>query len=206
MSRISSYASNQQLVGRLLLTQERLLDLQYQVNSEKKSPTYSGIARDSQRLINIENSRDRLQNYISNNEREQTRLNIADTSVEAFRVSVNNFKKELNGYTPGTPTTRENIDSVQAAAFRALRDFEDLLNTEVDGRFLFAGGRTTTQPVDLGVNSISSFQSTYDGAIVKVPETRDAHLQNLSVSNDDANDNSLFIDSSNFLRFRRRQR
>ena len=119
MSRISSYASNQQLVGRLLLTQERLLDLQYQVNSEKKSPTYSGIARDSQRLINIENSRDRLQNYISNNEREQTRLNIADTSVEAFRVSVNNFKKELNGYTSGTPTTRENIDSVQAAAFRA---------------------------------------------------------------------------------------
>tara|TARA_R110001606_G_scaffold399308_1_gene584597 strand:+ start:2550 stop:4955 length:2406 start_codon:yes stop_codon:yes gene_type:complete len=203
MSRISSYASNQQLVGRLLQTQERLLDLQYQVNSEKKSPTYSGIARDSQRLINIENSRDRLTSYISNNEREQTRLNIADTAIEAFRVSINTFNKELSAYTAATPTTRENIDSVQTAAFRALRDFEDLLNTEVDGRFLFSGGRATTEPVDLGVNSVSSFQATYDGAIVKVPETRDANLQQLSVSNDDSNDNSLFIDSSNFLRFRR---
>ncbi len=202
MSRISSYAVNTQLINRLLTTQESLLDLQTQVNTEKKSQTYSGIASDSQRLINIENTRDRLEKYINNNNQQQTRMQIAQTSVEAMRESITNFSRELTAYSNTTPVTEANVDAVQASAFRALRDMEDLLNIEVDGRFVFGGGRATTAPVDFGVGSISAFQAIYDGARVKVPETRDAHLEDFSFNEDHNNTNSLYIDSNNFLQFR----
>jgi len=203
MTRISSAAVNTQLVNRLLQTQERMFDLQAQVNSEKKSQDYAGISLDTQRLLNIENSRDRLQRYIRNNEQQQTRLNVAATALDAARNSVRDFRQELTNYSVGKPQIRENVDAVQSAAFRALRDLEDLLNTEVDGRFLFSGSRANTEPVDFNVPSISSFQSTYDGARVKVPETRDAHLENFSFNNDSNNENQLFIDDANFLQFRR---
>ena len=201
MSRISSYASNTQLINRLLNTQKSLLDLQYQVNSEKKSSTYSGIARDSQRLLNIENTRDRLTRYIANNEREQTRLNIGTTAVQALQESMTNFKRELDNFGSGTPMTEDEVNALQQAAFRGLRDMEDLLNTEVDGRYLFSGARASTLPVDLNVNSVSSFQSVYDGKRVKVPETRDAHLENFSVSSDTNRENQLYLNNANFLRF-----
>ena len=203
MTRISSAAVNTQLVNRLLQTQERMFDLQAQVNSEKKSQDYAGISLDTQRLLNIENSRDRLERYIRNNEQQQTRLNVAATALDAARNSIRDFRQELTNYSVGKPQVKENVDLVQAAAFRALRDLEDLLNTEVDGRFLFSGSRATTEPVDFNVPSISSFQSTFDGARVKVPETRDAHLENFSFNNDANNENQLFIDDANFLQFRR---
>lgn len=203
MSRISSLGVNTQLINRLLRTQMNLLDLQEQVTTEKKSQTYGGIAVNSQRLVNIETLRDRLSKYISNNNQQQTRMDVAATAVEAIRTTINNFKKELSAYSAGTPLNEENVDQVQAAAYRALRDMEDLLNTEVDGRYIFSGSRSTTQPVDLGVGSVSGFQATYDGARVKVAETRDAHLENFSYTSDTNNINNLYIDNSNFLQFRR---
>lgn len=203
MSRISSYSSNTQLVNRLLKTQARMLDLQAQVNSQKKSQIYSGIARDSQRLINIENSSLRLKSYISNNDQQQTRLSIAATAVEGMRDTISRFQDDLRAYSLGQPLNAENIANIQDSAFRSLRDMEDLLNTEVDGRYIFAGSRSTTQPVDLGVNSVASFQSTYDGALVKVPTTRDAHMETFSVTSDKNNINNLYVDNSNFLQFSR---
>jgi len=203
MSRISSLGVNTQLISRLLRTQMNLLDLQEQVTTEKKSQTYGGIAVDSQRLVNIETLRNRLSKYISNNNQQQTRMDVASTAVEAIRTTINNFKKELSAYSAGTPLNEENVNQVQAAAYRALRDMEDLLNTEVDGRYIFSGSRSTTQPVNLGVGSVSGFQSTYDGARIKVPETRNAHLEDFSFNTDTNNINNLYINNSNFLQFRR---
>lgn len=203
MGRIASAAINTQLINRLLRTQESIFDLQGQVNTEKKSQDYAGIALDTQRLLNIENSRDRLQRYIRNNEQQQTRLSVATTAVDAARTAVMDFRQELSNYSVGKPQIEENVNNVQEAAFRALRDLEDLLNTEVDGRFLFSGSRATTEPVNFNVPSISAFQSTYDGARVKVPETRDAHLENFSFNNDQNNENKLFIDDSRYLQFSR---
>lgn len=203
MSRISSLAVNTQLISRLLKTQMNLVDLQQQVTTQKLSQTYSGLASSSQRLINVETLRDRLQNYVGNNTQQQTRLDVASTAVSAIQTTINNFKKELTTYSAGQPLTEENVKAVQAAAFRALRDMEDLLNTEVDGRYIFSGSRATTQPVDLNVNSVSDFQSTYDGFLVKVPETRDAHLEDFSFSTDTNNVNNLYVNNSNFLQFRR---
>lgn len=203
MSRISSLAVNTQLINRLLQSQMTMLDLQQQITTQQKSQTYAGISVDSQRLLNVETLRDRLTKYVNLNEQQQTRMDVSMTAVQSIQESITNFKKELSAYSAGTPMNEENVKQVQAAAYRALRDMEDLLNTEVDGRYIFGGSRTTTTPVDLGVSSISGFQAIYDGSRVKVPETRDAHLEQFSYTSDVNKTNSLYIDNSNYLQFRR---
>ena len=68
------------------------------------------------------------------------------------------------------------MTEVQAFAFRALKDMESDLNTEVNGRFLFAGSRATTRPADLGLTTMTDFQDRFDGESVIYPPTRGAHV------------------------------
>lgn len=203
MSRISSLAANANLIQRMLRTQQHLFDLQYQVNTQKKSQDYAGISRVSERLINMENSTSLLNRYVENNERAQTRLNVAASAVEAMRTSIRNFQKELITFKQESTHTEAEVNAIQGAAFRALRDMEDMLNTDVDGRYIFGGGKSTTQPVNFGFSSIAAFQAAFDGAINAVPTTREAHLEEFAVGDDTNNRNVSFIDGSNFLQFRR---
>jgi len=180
MTRISSLASNTALVNQLLRTQSRLFDLQVQVSSEKVSQDYKGIALESQRLINIENARDSLSRFVDNNNQMETRLKIADTALAGMREIIDNFRKNLNIYQSGSTKDEIRVQTIQDAAFQSLKSLEDLLNTEVDGRFLFAGARVNTEPTDFGLSTIAAFQATFDGARVTVPTTRDGTLEDFS--------------------------
>ena len=88
MSRISSLAANTALVNQVLRTQSRIFDLQTQVASGRVSQDYTGIAVDSQRHLNLENTRDSLDQFTRNNEQMETRLNIASAAIEGIRHRV----------------------------------------------------------------------------------------------------------------------
>jgi flagellin-like hook-associated protein FlgL len=186
MERISNLAASNSLLGTLLRTQQRAYDLQLQVSTEKVSQDYTGIARQTGHLLNIENSRDTLERFARNNEMMETRLDLVATTVEGARTTIHDFRNMLLDIGTGTPLDDVHIDDLQAAAFRALRDLETHLNTEVDGRYVFAGGRVTTEPVEFNLTSLADFQATYDGATVKYAETRDAALERFSLSADAA--------------------
>ena len=79
MSRISTQAANTVLLSRIFETQQSVFQREIQATSEKKSQDYLGIARDSRRLINIENTRTQLQRYVRNNEQVDVRLEITET-------------------------------------------------------------------------------------------------------------------------------
>lgn len=197
MTRISSLASNTALVNLLLKTQSRLTDLETQVSSEKVSQTYEGIASDSQRLINIENTRDSLNNFVDNNNQMATRLNVTDSVLSGIRDIIDNFRKNLETYQSSASKDQDQVQAIQDDAYRSLRSLEDLLNTEVDGRFLFSGARVNTEPADFGLTTIANFQATFDGDAVTVPTTRDASLADFSFTKDST------TDATNWLTFER---
>jgi flagellar hook-associated protein 3 FlgL len=203
MTRTSTIAANTQLISQMLRTQLRLQDLQTQIATEKKAEQYSGIARDSQRLIQMESARDQLDRFVKLNEQGLTRLNVATTVLGALDTSLRNFQGDLASFKQQGTTTAQDIAFIQGSAFRALRELEDMLNTEVDGRYLFSGSRARTQPVDFGIGSVAGFQEIFDGAIVTAPTTRDAHLASFSFSKDENNKTKLHVDAANFLQFRR---
>ena len=56
------------------------------------------------------------------------------------------FRAVLLDLAANQPLDEAHISDVQDWAFRALKDMESYLNTEVNGRFLFAGSRDYLGP------------------------------------------------------------
>ena len=193
MTRITSAASNTILIARFLQTQKTLNDLELQVATEKRSQTYSGLAIDSQRLLDIENTRDSLERFVQTNNTANLRLDIQTTALEGIEDAIREFRGFLLDFSNGDTTDADRIEDIQDNALRSLLNMQTLLNTEADGRFIFAGGAMRTEPVDFGVTSVSAFQSTFDGSRVTVPTTRDAHLENFSIDRDHTNLDAAFL-------------
>lgn len=201
MSRISNFSSNTTLVNQLLRTQDRLFDLETQVSSQKKSQDYLGISVNSQRLLNLENTKSQLDRFINNNTQQSVRLSIEETIIDGLQTAVKDFKQLLANYETGNERDQDAVTLVQSQAQQALLNIQNFLNTDVAGRFIFSGSRVTNEPVEFGVNTLSTFQALYDGVNVTVPTTRDAHLERFSYTQDENNKAAEFVDPTNFLSF-----
>jgi flagellin-like hook-associated protein FlgL len=183
MSRIANLAATNALISRLMQTQSRVNELQIQSATEKVSQNYKGIARDSQRLVNVENSRDMLSSFAANNESADLRLKTMESVLSGVQQTITDFREAMFEFESGSLDNEQRVKDIQDAAFRALSDLNVYLNSDVDGRFMFSGGRVTTQPVDFGLSTLTAFQTQYDGEATIYPPTRAAHVEtNLDLS------------------------
>ncbi len=177
MSRIATLAASNTLLDLMSKVQDRLQDQQVQVTTEKAAQTYAGIAPKAGRLVSLETTRAAIGRSIDNNAIMQTRLEATDTAVEAMGGTMRDFRAVLLDLAANQPLDEAHIGAVQDWAFRALKDMESYLNTEVNGRFLFAGSRATSAPADLGLTTPTAFQARFDGQAVIYPPTRAAHVE-----------------------------
>jgi len=156
--------------------QGRLHDQQVRVTTEKVSQDYAGIAGKAGRLVSLETTRAAVGRGIDDNAIMETRLSATDKAVEAMGKTMGDFRAMLLDLGSNKPLDEAHVTEVQAFAFRALKDMEGYLNTEVNGRFLFSGSRATTRPADLGLTTMVDFQDRFDGQGVIYPPTRAAHV------------------------------
>lgn len=205
VTRVADAASNENLVNILLRTQARLKDRELQVTTGKTSQDYTGIASESERLVNLENQRDLFDNFIQNNEHVELRLELVQNSLTAIQSLIRDFRTNLATYRSGDLDDQQAVETIQTQAYDTLKNIESFLNnTSVDGTFLFSGSRANVEPVDLGLgSSLSAFQAINNGSTFAVPTTRDAHLAEFSLKRDENGVNKLFIDPSQWLVFRR---
>ncbi|MBF0093229.1 MAG: hypothetical protein HQL34_01645 [Alphaproteobacteria bacterium] len=186
MARVATLVNNQILVDRMMTVRKRVDDAQVQVSTNKKSQNYAGVAFDSLRLVSFENQRTNLNRYVENNTTAQLRLKIQETQVTSVEKAVTKFRSALVTFSQLDLTTVANptqeINNIQTLAFNAMKDVEFLLNTRVDGRYLFAGGKTDVKPVDFAYTSVSGFQTTYPGTGADFPVTRAQQLGNTSLT------------------------
>ena len=204
VTRVADAASNTNIVTILLQTQARLKDLELQVASGKASQNYTGIAQESERLVNLENQRDILERFVQNNTHVELRLNLVAASIDSIQGEIKDFRTNLSTYRSGNLPDKDAVETVQKQAYNALKNIEAFLNnTNVDGTHLFSGSRATTASVDLGLGvSLDEFQANNDGDLQAVATTRDAHLAEFSITKDTININKNFIDTSKYLIFR----
>jgi len=182
--RISNLATSNQLMSYLSKSQNRLMDLQYRMTSEKVSPDYKGISKSAQYLLGLESTRDNIAGYMKNNDIMNVRLDISSAAMDGIQTNVSEFKKSLKTFNGQSGKTQTNIKEIQQQAFNSLLSMQAYLNTSVGGRYVFAGGRTDTVPVDLNLTTLSDFQAAYDGATVTYPTTREANTENFSLNRD----------------------
>jgi flagellar hook-associated protein 3 FlgL len=182
--RIANLPANNSLIGYILRTQRRLHDTNVQITSEKISQDYAGIARNSERLVTLENTRDLLSQYVSNNTTMALRFDIASTAIDAAKTSIQDFRSALVTFGSGGMNDPTQINDIQDWAVRAMKDLQGYLNTTADGRYMFGGTRVTDKPVELGLSTRAAFQATYDGSTVTYPTTRDGHLGDYTITKD----------------------
>jgi len=203
MTRVSDASTINALISDMLRTQQRRIEANQQVVSGKKSQNYAGISFESQRLVNLETSRNINERYLANNTTQELRLGVMGTSLNSIRSSIQDARETVINFQARDVFDQSSIEELQAFAFNTLKNIEAFLNVDVDGQYLFSGTRVNTEPVDLGLTSLSAFQGKYDGTINKYATTREAHLADISVSKDKLLVDKNFIDEDNFLIFRR---
>lgn len=179
---IRDISANNVSIRHLMRSQYELFKTQVQVTTGDVSQDYKGISSQSQRLINTENTRTLLEKFQQDNVTTTFRLNGLDTTTDTINGSIKNFYDSLKDFklTGGNDPAR--IKDIQTEALKGLEDIQGYLNTQLDGRHIYAGGRASTRPVDFGLTSLANFQTRYDGIGTNYPTTRDAHLDNLNIS------------------------
>lgn len=188
MTRIGTYGSSQLYLSRITDIQQRLSEEQVQVTTQKKSENYTGIAKDTNRLLIFETSKTQSQQFIDGNKTASTKLEVMDAALSSMRTSMTDFKNQLQNFYTNTTKDPASIKQVQDFAFRSMIDLQAYLQTDVDGQYVFGGGRTSTAPVELPAASLQKFQSLYDGISTTYPTSRDAQMQKVSTTNDKTGD------------------
>jgi flagellar hook-associated protein 3 FlgL len=147
VSRIGSFAQSQTILNSTLNTQARLFETQTQVSTGKKTQTFSGLAEDSQRLLNAKGDLAKSEQFLENITITEQRLELMLFSVDRVDEVAREMRSLFQGVQNGDAVNVLNIPGI-AAQFRD--QVVDLLNTKDNERFLFAGGNTDTAPVNLG--------------------------------------------------------
>ena len=142
--RVANLAQHNFTLNRALDTQSRLQDLQAQIATGRKSLTYAGISADASQLVSLEGQLTRVQQYQEGNilvDQRLSRMGAAISTIFDSMLALRSLlQQELNapsaGNVPLADEAQNHLDTVVSQ-----------LNLKVNGRFLFAGSKTTTQPV-----------------------------------------------------------
>lgn len=155
MIRTSTYALHEHQLFNANRTQSRMQETTIQISSGKQSSSYAGIAEDARRVVSLENMHLRSENFIKQIDLVNSRLTTMESSISQLQAMASELKTLLVNATNG-----ENAGDLALGdrGQTMLDQFSGLLNKQEDGRYLFAGGITNRQPVD-----VSSFDPTAAG-------------------------------------------
>ena len=146
VTRVATYTNHTLLSDLALRNASRVTDLQNQASSGYKSRNYSGIADSTQRLVNLEGEYTRTEQYLRNTTQSKLRLQSMETSVDSMITIATQMKSLLIQ----ASSIGQGADvNIQGQARQAMEQVAGLLNVTLDGRYLFAGGRSEEPAVDL---------------------------------------------------------
>lgn len=146
MTRVSDTASHTTMLNNLNRSIARARDIQVQVSTGKVGLEYSTIGRDSSRLISLETERSRADQFVSTNRVVDLRLQKMESIVAQVTELASDVKQFLVNAAHGENASELDVQS-RMEGF--LQTVAGLLNSEQNGRTLFAGAATDTPPIDL---------------------------------------------------------
>lgn len=146
VNRVSTYAYTNTVVSENMRLQTKYADLNTQISSGLISQDYKGIAKDSQYLLAVESSQDKLTAYNANGNSTLALVNIMYSTLGQLENMANSMLSSITSALGGdlVPGT-----IVATQADNAMRETAGLLNLRVGGRYIFSGSDIDTVPVDL---------------------------------------------------------
>jgi hypothetical protein len=92
MARVADLAQNKVVNSIILNTQQRINDRQLQISSLQKSQNYAGISSDSNRLVTLEASTRRVEQFLTDNVFVQLRMEAQLNSMDALDSTIDDLK------------------------------------------------------------------------------------------------------------------
>lgn len=156
VGRVSTYGLGQALTQSSLALQSRYADAVTQQSSGLVTGTYGGLGAKASSLISVETMTTQLDTWKSNASISDDRVQSMYSAVGSMIDDIQSFRTKLSGL---KSATSDDIDA-NSVAQSLLEDLADLMNLQVDGRYLFAGSATDTAPVDLTTLPAATSPST----------------------------------------------
>jgi flagellar hook-associated protein 3 FlgL len=178
MSRVATYAQFTLIQQAVTRTQERIFDRQAQIASGHEALDFAGVATEAHQLVSIKAASVQAQTFIDQNNQIDGRLQIMDTTLGNLGDLASTLKsriiQRLNSATG-------DASAIGQEATQMLSSVAGLLNTQVSGRFLFAGAKTDSPPVTdpvpdpatFGVPDASYYQGDSTELTARVSETQE---------------------------------
>jgi len=126
--------------------QTKYADINTQISSGLKSQDYKGIAKDSQYLLAVESSQEKLKAYNSNGNTALSNVNIMFSNIGRIQDLATSMLSNITSAQGGNLVPNAIVIS---QADNAMRETAGILNIKVAGRHLFSGSDIDTLPVDL---------------------------------------------------------
>ncbi len=146
MTRVAFFAHHNLSLFHALNTQSRLSDLNIQLATGKKAQNYAGISKDVGRLVGLEITRARTEQFIKNIDRADQRLELMDLAAANVEEIGRELRTTLETALSGPDALSGTLPTV-ASNMRLL--VTEALNSRDGDRFLFGGTRSDRAPVDL---------------------------------------------------------
>lgn len=132
-------------------TRAQFDDLQRQLDTKQRSTSYGDLGIDRRVSLDLNGKVAQLDSWLSGIELSNVNLKLQTASVENFTKLTNETRNDTrsNSYVPSA----SGRSSPQVLAEEKFKQTLDLLNIAVNGRYLFSGKTSDTQPT-LGFNEI----------------------------------------------------
>lgn len=150
MERIATANHQNTLVRYMMQAESRVAAAQISSSSGLKSTDFKGVASDSGRIVDLDSTYRRTERYIDEGEVVAGRIDTMDSTVGSM-IDVTNRLQSLITSLQGAASSA--AEGVQEEAAGLMKEFVALLNTRLEGRYLFAGSRTDTAPVNSDTSS-----------------------------------------------------
>lgn len=122
-----------------------LNDLLRQLDTGKRSTTYGGLGIDRRTSLDINGKLSSLDSWLTGIERADVNLKLATQSVENFYKLTTETKNDARPDSYVASST--GLSAPQVLAEEKFKQALDLLNVDVDGRYLFSGRTSDVEPV-----------------------------------------------------------
>lgn len=163
MTRVTDISTHALTLANLQRTQDRATTAQVQVGSGKTAQQFSEIPNATTRLLDLQTGNARTDQFVGNIDVADQRLQFMETATSNIFTVATNFRTELIN---ALNMNNGKDLSLAADAQNMLDSVAGQLNTQQNGRYLFAGGKTDTRPVDVNdpnyLNPMPGFPTSPD--------------------------------------------
>lgn len=140
--RVATFASSQSLLQAAMRIQVKQAEATMQQASGEVSDDYGGLGTKAGNVVSLQASMTRSKAY-------EEAANTASTRVETMYNAVGSILDNLSTFKATLASSDISSDTLETTAQSALESVVALMNTQLDGRYLFSGSAVDTLPVDI---------------------------------------------------------